>query len=106
MQKADGTVGNDTINKLFDEATAELDDDNRAALANRIDEELWKIGHQLPSRSGRPSRTSVPGAVASTRAPADRQLWFSRTAWTSAPSAIVEVKNAIVLLPEIVSRPM
>ncbi|KJK44346.1 hypothetical protein UK23_29860 [Lentzea aerocolonigenes] len=52
-----GHIGSDTINKLYDEATAELDDTKRAALANQIDEELWKIGHQQPLYH-------QPGAVA------------------------------------------
>lgn len=52
-----GRVGNDTINKLIEQATAELDDAKRAQLANQIDEEIWKAGHQLPVYQ-------VPGAVA------------------------------------------
>jgi peptide/nickel transport system substrate-binding protein len=43
-----GKVGTSTINGLFDEATAELDGAKRAALANRIDQEIWKSGSQLP----------------------------------------------------------
>jgi hypothetical protein len=34
------------------------------------------------------------------------QGWSIRTACTSAPSAIVDVKKAMALLPAIVSRPM
>lgn len=43
-----GRVGNDEINKLFDEATSELDDDKRADLANRADRKIWEAAHQLP----------------------------------------------------------
>lgn len=52
-----GRVGNDTINKMIEEATAELDDAKRAALANRLDEEVWRVGHHLPLYQ-------IPGAVA------------------------------------------
>ena len=52
-----GRVGNDTINKLYDEAAMELDDAKRADFANRIDREVWQTGHQLPLYQ-------VPGAVA------------------------------------------
>jgi peptide/nickel transport system substrate-binding protein len=52
-----GRVGNDTINKLFDQANSELDDTKRAELANEIDKEIWKSGHQLPIFQS-------PGAVA------------------------------------------
>jgi peptide/nickel transport system substrate-binding protein len=43
-----GRIGNPTINRLFDRATAELDGDKRAELAQQIDEEIWKSGSQLP----------------------------------------------------------
>ena len=43
-----GKIGNRIINALFDEATAELDGGKRAALAQRIDREIWKEGSQLP----------------------------------------------------------
>ncbi len=52
-----GRVGNDQLNKLFEEANSELDDAKRAELANKIDEEIWKSGHQLPIFQS-------PGAVA------------------------------------------
>ncbi|KAA2262863.1 ABC transporter family substrate-binding protein [Solihabitans fulvus] len=52
-----GRVGNDTINGLFDKANAELDDSKRAEIANQLDTEIWKAGHQLPIYQ-------APGAVA------------------------------------------
>ncbi len=52
-----GRVGNDTINRLITEGTAELDDAKRAELANRLDREIWRAGHHLPLYQ-------VPGAVA------------------------------------------
>ncbi|KOV81784.1 hypothetical protein ADL03_27365 [Nocardia sp. NRRL S-836] len=52
-----GRVGNDTINRLIREGTAELDDAKRADLANRLDQEIWRAGHQLPLYQ-------LPGAVA------------------------------------------
>ncbi|GGM41947.1 ABC transporter substrate-binding protein [Longimycelium tulufanense] len=55
-----GQVGNDTINAMFDEASAELDDARRAELVNRIDEEVWKSGHSLPAYQ-------APGGVAARR---------------------------------------
>jgi peptide/nickel transport system substrate-binding protein len=42
-----GRVGNQTINDLFNTANAELDDQKRADLANKADEETWKSGHSL-----------------------------------------------------------
>lgn len=52
-----GRVGNDAINKLIEEGTAELDDAKRAEIANRIDKEVWEAGHHLPLYQ-------LPGAVA------------------------------------------
>jgi peptide/nickel transport system substrate-binding protein len=43
-----GRIGSDEINKLFDAANAELDDAKRAELADRIDQKIWEIAHQLP----------------------------------------------------------
>jgi peptide/nickel transport system substrate-binding protein len=42
-----GRIGNQTINDLFNTANAELDDQKRADLANKADEEIWKSGHSL-----------------------------------------------------------
>jgi peptide/nickel transport system substrate-binding protein len=42
-----GRIGNQTINDLFEKANAELDDQKRADLANKADEEIWKSGHSL-----------------------------------------------------------
>ncbi|SHG37884.1 ABC transporter family substrate-binding protein [Streptoalloteichus hindustanus] len=47
MQQNYGRVGNEAINKLFEEANAELDEQKAADLANRLDEEIWKTGHSL-----------------------------------------------------------
>ncbi|WP_218920495.1 hypothetical protein [Lentzea guizhouensis] len=57
MNQNYGRVGSDTINRLISEGTAELDDTKRVAIANRLDEEVWKIGHHLPLYQ-------MPGAVA------------------------------------------
>jgi peptide/nickel transport system substrate-binding protein len=42
-----GGIGNDTINKLFDEANRELNPQREIQLANQIDQEIWKSGHSL-----------------------------------------------------------
>ncbi|MCP2259654.1 peptide/nickel transport system substrate-binding protein [Streptoalloteichus tenebrarius] len=57
VQQNYGRVGNDSINRLFEEAGRELDDARRAELANRIDEEVWRAGHSVPLYQ-------VPDAVA------------------------------------------
>ncbi|MFI9387562.1 ABC transporter family substrate-binding protein [Kutzneria sp. NPDC052558] len=50
-------IGNDTINKLLDEAGAELDETKRTDLIQQADTEIWKEGHILPTYQ-------VPGAYA------------------------------------------
>ena len=50
-------IGNDTINKLLDEAGSELDESKRVALIQQADTEIWKEGHLLPTYQ-------VPGAYA------------------------------------------
>lgn len=52
-----GHVGSPEMNKLLDEATAELDDTKRAALTQQIDTMAWQEGHHLPLYQ-------VPGAEA------------------------------------------
>ncbi|QUQ68917.1 ABC transporter family substrate-binding protein [Kutzneria sp. CA-103260] len=50
-------IGNDTINKLLDEAGSELDENKRVDLIQQADTEIWKEGHILPAYQ-------VPGAYA------------------------------------------
>jgi peptide/nickel transport system substrate-binding protein len=50
-------IGNDTINKLLDEAGSELDENKRIDLIQQADTEIWKEGHLLPVYQ-------VPGAWA------------------------------------------
>jgi peptide/nickel transport system substrate-binding protein len=57
MNRVDPAQLKDGGERLFVEAIAELDDDKRAAPTDRIDEELWKVGHSLPLYH-------QPGAVA------------------------------------------
>jgi peptide/nickel transport system substrate-binding protein len=42
-----GGIGNETINKLLDEANRELDPARKIELANQVDRELWALGHSL-----------------------------------------------------------
>ncbi len=42
-----GGIGNDTINKLFEQASIEFDPARKIQLANQIDQEIWKTGHSL-----------------------------------------------------------
>ncbi|MEV6243386.1 ABC transporter family substrate-binding protein [Lentzea sp. NPDC051838] len=77
-----GHIGSDTINKLFDEATAELDDDKRAALANRIDEELWKIAHQLPLYH-QPGAVAVRSTIANLGAKGTGEFEYASIGYTS-----------------------
>jgi len=50
-------IGNDTINKLLDQAGSELDENKRIDLIQQADTEIWKTGHLLPTYQ-------VPGAYA------------------------------------------
>ncbi|GAA3439505.1 ABC transporter family substrate-binding protein [Kutzneria kofuensis] len=50
-------IGNDTINKLLDQAGSELDENKRIDLIQQADTEIWKEGHILPTYQ-------VPGAYA------------------------------------------
>ncbi|HEX8867981.1 MAG TPA: ABC transporter substrate-binding protein, partial [Lentzea sp.] len=77
-----GRIGSETINKLFDEATAELDDDKRAALANRIDEELWKIGHQQPLYY-QPGAVAIRSTIANLGARGNGEFEYARIGYTS-----------------------
>lgn len=52
-----GRIGSDEINKLLDEANAELDDAKRTELTNQADKLIWEAGHHLPLYQ-------VPGARA------------------------------------------
>ncbi|EWM13797.1 hypothetical protein [Kutzneria sp. 744] len=50
-------IGNDTINKLLDQAGSELDENKRVDLIQQADTDIWKEGHLLPTYQ-------VPGAYA------------------------------------------
>ncbi|UVS77283.1 ABC transporter family substrate-binding protein [Actinokineospora sp. UTMC 2448] len=52
-----GRIGSEEINKLLDQANAELDDAKRVELTNQADKLIWEAGHHLPLYQ-------VPGAVA------------------------------------------
>jgi peptide/nickel transport system substrate-binding protein len=41
-------IGNDTINKLYDQANSTLDDTQRAKLGNQIDSDLWQEAIDVP----------------------------------------------------------
>jgi peptide/nickel transport system substrate-binding protein len=43
-----GRIGDASINKLLDQASAELDQDKRFALLNEVDKQVWALGHSLP----------------------------------------------------------
>ncbi|MBO0839248.1 MAG: ABC transporter family substrate-binding protein [Sciscionella sp.] len=61
-------VGNQTINKLLDQANSELDDQKRADLANQIDAEVYKTGHLL-------NIAQYPGACAVRKTVANFGAW-------------------------------
>lgn len=63
IQQNFGGIGNETINKLFAEATQELDPERKIELANQIDQEIWKTGHSLLSYQ-RPDVVAVREGVA------------------------------------------
>jgi peptide/nickel transport system substrate-binding protein len=47
VQQNFGGIGNDTINKLFEQASREFDPARKIQLANQIDQEIWRTGHSL-----------------------------------------------------------
>jgi peptide/nickel transport system substrate-binding protein len=47
VQQNFGGIGNDTINKLFEQAGREFDPARKIQLANQIDQEIWRTGHSL-----------------------------------------------------------
>ncbi|WP_232837132.1 ABC transporter family substrate-binding protein [Lentzea terrae] len=52
-----GRIGSEEVNKLLDQANAELDDAKRAEITNEADKKIWELGHQMPLYQ-------LPGAVA------------------------------------------
>ncbi len=42
-----GRIGNDRINELYAQASAELDEQRKIELANEADQEIWAVGHSL-----------------------------------------------------------
>ena len=47
VQQNFGRIGNDRINELFAQASAELDPARKIELANEADKEVWVVGHSL-----------------------------------------------------------
>ncbi|GAA4527287.1 ABC transporter family substrate-binding protein [Amycolatopsis samaneae] len=43
-----GHIGSDKLNQLYDKASQDLDDTQRAKDLNEADQEIWALGHQLP----------------------------------------------------------
>jgi len=41
-------IGNDKINKLFDQVSQELDEKKRFEIGNEIDKEIWDEGYSVP----------------------------------------------------------
>jgi peptide/nickel transport system substrate-binding protein len=58
-----GRIGDASINKLLDQASAELDQDKRFALLNEVDKQVWALGHSLPLYQ-RPSIVAVRNGLA------------------------------------------
>jgi peptide/nickel transport system substrate-binding protein len=58
-----GAIGNDTINNLYAEANREFDPARKIALANQIDQDIWKSGHSLLLYQ-RPNVVAVRNGVA------------------------------------------
>ncbi|MEV6612229.1 ABC transporter family substrate-binding protein [Kutzneria sp. NPDC051319] len=58
-----GRIGDDSINKLLDQASSELDQDKRYALLNEVDKQVWALGHSLPLYQ-RPSIVAVRNGLA------------------------------------------
>jgi peptide/nickel transport system substrate-binding protein len=58
-----GSIGNETINQLYTEANATLDQQRRLELANQIDTAIWATGHSLPLYA-RPDVQAVQSDVA------------------------------------------
>ncbi len=47
VQQNFGRIGNDRINELYAQASAELDPQRKIELANEADREIWALGHSL-----------------------------------------------------------
>ena len=47
VQQNYGRIGNDRINELYAQASAELDPARKIELANEADREIWAAGHSL-----------------------------------------------------------
>lgn len=47
VQQNFGGIGDDTINNLYAQASREFDPARKIALANQIDQEIWRTGHSL-----------------------------------------------------------
>jgi len=47
VQQNYGRIGNDRINELFAQASAELDPQRRIEIASEADREIWALGHSL-----------------------------------------------------------
>ncbi|MGH3821336.1 MAG: ABC transporter family substrate-binding protein [Pseudonocardiaceae bacterium] len=47
IQQNYGGIGNDTINKLYVQASGEFDPARKIQLGNQIDQEIWRTGHSL-----------------------------------------------------------
>jgi len=47
VQQNFGRIGNDRINELYAQASAELDEQRKIELANEADKEIWAVGHSL-----------------------------------------------------------
>ena len=58
-----GGIGNTTINDLYTQANREFDPDRKIALANQLDQEIWKAGHSLLLYQ-RPNVVAVRNGVA------------------------------------------
>lgn len=58
-----GKIGNATIDKLLDQANAELDVKKRCELANKASTEAWKVGHSMIQYQ-RPNVTATSTKVA------------------------------------------
>jgi peptide/nickel transport system substrate-binding protein len=65
-------IGDEKLNKLYDQLNAELNDQKRVQIANAADKEIWQTGHQLPLYQ-------YPGAVVVRNTVANFGAWGFQT---------------------------
>jgi peptide/nickel transport system substrate-binding protein len=76
-----GRIGDDKVNDLLNQASAELDLTKRQQLMNEADKELWALGHSLPLYQ-RPSIVATRSTLANMGNPGLASYQYVDMGWT------------------------